>query len=271
MTSNWKYWFWEHFTWTEWLWERERLLNINIPNDFEWISNYKDIEKKMLRKDWVVMKKYEKMSYLINNLNKFLEKEYTNKIDPIEYLYYLYHIQKLTTIEIFDRLKDFWSYKNNTKNTFEQMFKYTFGWELRWRNEPSANTKRKQSVNNWINTNNPNHINNQRSLLEKNEINFLYEKVKSNVDSLLLEELQKKSTLNQKVIYILHSIGYLENENDSDLADFVKTYQDKEIWFLKTAQIIKWLIIKIRPELESEINDQSLKKRLIERYNKYYK
>lgn len=275
MHLNWIHIFWKHnVTWTEWLWEREIKLSVNIPNTFIWIKHSSEIKNKFKRKDNVIIKKYTQLNKLFINLSNFLKEKYQNEVDPVKYLYHLYYVEKLSTIDIFDRLAYMWGYQNKEKDNFRLIFKNTFKWELRWNSKPSQNTKRKQSINNWNKwkvSEAIKKINQERAELEKNEVEFLFEQVKWKVDNLLLEDLENKNTLNKKIIYILFSLGLLEEENDEKLADFIKTFQDRDIWFLQTAKSIKWLIIKIKPELEKEIDEENLKKRLRERYNKYYK
>jgi hypothetical protein len=63
--------------------------------------------------------------------------------------------------------------------------------------------------------------------------------IKISIDNLILKDLESKTTLNQKIIYILFSLNLLKKENDYELAKFIKKYKEKNIGFLKIAQIIK--------------------------------
>lgn len=249
---------------TTWYWDRKEIIEINIDSTFEWMTSLTQLYKE----------KYRNKHPFLEKLKITLKNKYNNDVDPIQYLYYLYYEEKLSTSEIYDRLYKIWDYNNEYKNTFELMFKTTFWWELRWNTEASQNTKRKQSINNWNKwklSNGLVEINKERANLIENEIKFLFDQVKWKVDNLLLEDLENKKTLNEKIIYILYSLWFLKEENDKELAYFIKTLQERKNWFLINAKSIKWLIIKIKPELEKDINEQNLKKRLIERYNKYYK
>jgi len=230
-----------------------------IPGISRWIKNYEDFKNKIKKKKWWLDQRYNN---IIDLLDKIAE---TKNCDPILYIHYIYYSKEnwVSAENLLKEFKKLWFDNYSNKDSIYALLKNTFNWDLLDRYKITRNSTKQQIKQN------PNHINLQRKQIEKIEVEKLYKQIKKSVDSILLNDINTKKTLNQKVIYILYNLGFLKKENDYELANFIKEYQKRKIGFLKIAQIIKWIIIKIKPELENEINEQNLKKRLIERYKKY--
>jgi len=123
------------WTWTEWSWvwvEIEWKIplvvdDFEIPHDFQWIRSYNEfISKYKNPKTWKFRSaRYRELAEKLDTLNSYCG------IDPIRYLYYLYYVEQLSAISIYDKLAKYLWYSNKQKNTFTKMFSNTFGWELR--------------------------------------------------------------------------------------------------------------------------------------------
>ena len=234
--------------------------NYKIPGISRWIKSYNELKLNITRKDWWLDGRYNNIIDLLDNIAEIKD------CDPVLYIHHIYYSieQWVSADNLLKEFQKLWFKNYTSKESIYALLKNIFNWDLLERYTNTRESTKKQIITN------PNHINNRRKDLEKKEIEKLYKKIKKSVDWLLLNELKYKKTLNQKIIYILFSLEYIKEENDFELAKFIEKYQDRGIWFLKTAQILKWLIIKIKPNLESEIDEQNLKKRLIERYKKHY-
>ena len=245
--------------------ENSLILKSHLPEKYKisgisrWIKNYEDFKNKIKRKRWWLDQRYNN---IIDLLDKIAE---TKNCDPILYIHYIYYSKEnwVSAENLLKEFKKLWFNNYSNRKSIYALLKNTFNWDLLDSNKIIRNST-KQQINQ-----NPNHINIKRKQIEQIEIEKLYKKIKFSVDSLLLNELNYKKTLNQKIIYILYSLEFIKKENDYELSVFLKEYQKRKIGFLKIAQIIKWIIVKVKPELENEIDEQSLKKRLIERYKKY--
>lgn len=255
-------------TWIEWI-QTNLLKNIpetyQIPDNEKWIKSLEEFYKLYKRKDWKLDQRYKTVE---DFLLKIKELQYK---DPIIYLHYFhFSLQNWFSAEnLLKELQNIWFTNYTNKKSIYALFTNTLKWN--WFNKDIYTRKTTKNCRKDNAIENPNHINNKRKELQKDEIDKLYNEFKNKTHNLLFLDLDKKKTLNQKIIYILANIWIIKKEKEEELAHFIKEYQNKNIWFLKTAQIIKWVIIKIIPEIWQTINEESLKKRLRERYNKYYK
>jgi len=123
------------WTWTEWSWvwvgiEWKIPLVVDdfeIPPGFQWIRSYEEFKRCYINpktwkfKNWA----YSKLNSKLENLQSFVD------MDPIRYLYYLYYVEELSTIAIYDKLAGLFDYSNSKKDNFEKLFKKTFWWKLR--------------------------------------------------------------------------------------------------------------------------------------------
>ena len=121
------------WTWTEWAnhpkWELviKNILNIKIPEDFVWIKSLDGFKEKYFNfKTWKFINwTYTKVYNFLQRLAEEID------MDPILYLYYLYYVEKWSTMAIYDKLAEFWWYNSKNKDTFTKMFVNTFWWNLR--------------------------------------------------------------------------------------------------------------------------------------------
>lgn len=247
--------------------KKSNLVNCEIPEDyiiqvnFKWIKSFDEFKEKYKRKNWNFDQRYKSVEEFLDEISNLKD------MDPIVYLHYItYSIDNWLSAEnLLNELQKIWLKNYNNIKSIYALFRNTFKWDWFDKNNNTRSSTIKQQLDN------PNHINKQRQKLEEKEIENLYEKIILSVDKILFKDLNNKKTLNEKIIYILYNLNFIIKGNDLELANFIKKYKDKWIWFLKTAKIIKWLIIKVKPEIWNEINVENLKKRLNEGYNKYYK
>jgi len=124
------------WTWTEWSWVWVEIKwkiplvvdDFEIPQNFQWIKSYNEfVVKYKNSKTW----KFKNWNYSILDY-KLKRLESSIHIDPIRYLYYLYYVEQLSTILIYDKLANLFNYSNIKKDNFEKMFKKIFWWRLRW-------------------------------------------------------------------------------------------------------------------------------------------
>lgn len=87
---------------------------------------------------------FSKMTEKLNEIKSKVVLKYSNSVDPIEYLAYLYFICEYSTDDISKKLSDIWIII--PKRTIVQMFSVTFNWELRHKNDRTAISHRKNKA-----------------------------------------------------------------------------------------------------------------------------
>ena len=108
--------------------------------NFVWMTSWNDYLEYYNNgeKRWKIRIK-TKLETLALNLEKF----YKRKIDPIEYLIYLYYQEELSVEDIYIRTKDIWMTYSESDWLF-MLFRKTFWWILRDNSWSIVTTKKKQ-------------------------------------------------------------------------------------------------------------------------------
>ena len=109
--------------------------SINIPNDFTGLQSIEEFQYKFQNKNWKIAHKYVRMYDFLMRIKE----RYSNWLDPIKYLYYLYYKIKLSTNDIQNELWYLWNYVG--KWTIQKMLKDRFWWNLRKANHKENHTK----------------------------------------------------------------------------------------------------------------------------------
>lgn len=80
----------------------------------------------------------------LESLKKWLEKKFTNSVDPIQYILYLYYKEELIVDEILERCQKLWlTYK--TQGWFHKFLTNSLWWELRDNKEITERRRKKIS------------------------------------------------------------------------------------------------------------------------------
>lgn len=80
-------------------------------------------------------------------LEQGLNRVYSNKVDPVEFLMYLYYKEELTTYEVLERAQKLWlTYQS--QSGIQKLFVNSFGWELRDNKEMTERRKKKLTRSN---------------------------------------------------------------------------------------------------------------------------
>lgn len=108
------------------------------------ITNLKELEDKISKVDNWSKAEYRFIVNFFTNLWKFLESKYSNEVDPIEYLYYLYYQKKVTTRDIYDEFASMWWYNNKLGTSIKEMMINVLKWPLDWKIERKTIGKRER-------------------------------------------------------------------------------------------------------------------------------
>jgi len=76
----------------------------------------------------------------IQKLGHWLNEFYSNSVDPIEFILYLYYVEQLSAEDVLSRCRDFW-FPNKNQSWFCNFLTNTLKWELR---DPHEMTDRRQ-------------------------------------------------------------------------------------------------------------------------------
>lgn len=210
-------------------WELYKILNVEIPNEFKGVKNYNEFIIKYSNKDWSFNKRYNWIKFFLLKLEQNLENQYSKKIDPIIYIYYLKFIEKLSFKDIYDRLKDFWNYDNKHKDTFEKMSKNVFNWEI-WDSCSLDRTREKIRAKSLISS--------KRQTIEKEKIVEKIEKIifriwKENIKNNYNKNLEWKNSIEKLSFFFKEKWLYNWDDFDNYILSFSNKY-----WLKKTVSAI---------------------------------
>lgn len=108
--------------------------SIDIPNNFIGLQSIEEFQIKFQNKNWNIAPQYVRMYDFLMRIKS----TYSNWLDPIKYLYYLYYEIKLSTNDIHNELWSLWNYVGDW--TIQKMLKDRFWWNLREANHKENQT-----------------------------------------------------------------------------------------------------------------------------------
>lgn len=129
-----------------------RCLDIPVldQNKFK-IYDYTSFKNAHLAKNWTLNQKYAQIDIYLQNIDRYLKNTYSNDIDPLQYLHYLYYSEGLSFNNIYDRTCHLHSYSDC--DTIRKIFIDRFWWKSRDSNErtPISLKVRQSSLNTtWV-------------------------------------------------------------------------------------------------------------------------
>lgn len=115
------------------------------------ICDYHSFFRNHLNQNNTLNKNFTRVDDYLNNISEYLLNTYSNKIDPVQYLHYLYYTEGLSYQEIYQRTKDLTDYKSS--ESIIDIFTKRFWWKSRDANERTeiSSRKRESSKNmDWV-------------------------------------------------------------------------------------------------------------------------
>lgn len=208
----------------------ETTYNINFVNDFLWVRDFEQLKNKYSSQPW------KKLILRLENLRKWLLKEYWETIDPVQYLYSLYYINRISMRDVIKKTTELWETFNNDPSWFSKMMRNDFEWIPRWNHEETPSKLDKDK-------------NKKTNEKIKETKSFVEEIVqKSKWDNFCRTKCEGYRSDREKIRYILFSYGVLKTNDTKWLRNFInETMERKKIWGNRMAQIIKWIIYKKLP------------------------
>lgn len=229
---------------------------INIPSNFSGLTNFSDFKIKYSNKNWKLSPQYVRLYDFLSRI----QEQYTNWLDPIEYLYYLYYEIKISTIDIFNELWYLWNYRNN--EYFVSMFKKIFWWKLRNPNtQTDLRREKDQNKVKWIT---------QKLKLEKEDKIENVEKILNRISKnknktpFLKTEFSDIKNIRNRTKYILDINWYIKEDSfkktliklsnkygikvtASAITNILESETNK-IWNIDKIYLRAWRIIELKNE-----------------------
>lgn len=232
------------FTWTPWVedWKIIKSFNYQIPDNFVGICNltsfvnrYRKVNSNSYKNQREKINgKYSNLYDFLIDLSTYLEGNYSNKVDPIQYLIFLYYEEWLSIPAVYERVENTWkSSETATEKTklenFRNFLTNILWWELRGKNERTEIQELKRKAN--LNTSG---IDKQHKVTQEQAIaRFNSQLVK------ILESSSQKSTSfspdeydniklkKDKLIYILEVVL---KRNRDDIIELIHRLHKSGVW-----------------------------------------
>jgi len=219
--------------------------NINTSEQFHFkineysikgILSFSEFEKYYTsKKTWLFNWKYVWVKDKLNNLSELLEIKYSQKIDPIEYLLYLYYWKKISIIDISDKLKSIWI--NYPKSTLHNLFSKTLDLELRDRLE-ETNSRKEKEHNHWL----QNSFNTRRSQETLDAVQSILENNKWINIGFNLKKFNKLKNKTQKLIFLLYNFSFIKDNNENWVKQFIEKLYNWWLWTHRITNLLKEII-----------------------------
>lgn len=211
--------------------------NINEYN-IKWLKSLEEFKKYYKSKrTWKLNWKYSWILDKLDNLSNLIKLKYSQKIDPIEYLIYLYFWKQISINDISLKLKKIWI--NYPKSTLHNLYYKTLQLKLRDRLEETESKKNKEYIN-WKN----NSFNKKRLEETSDAISKIIESNKWINKWFDLNTYNKLKNKSQKIKYLLNSFSFIKENSDKELYNFIEKLHNWGLWTHRITNLLKEIINK---------------------------
>jgi hypothetical protein len=249
------------FTWVEWRWPIKRAsIEICIEESFEWITDMWTFLSIKSNKKWELNWKFTKTKELFRKIDDLTKEIYTNPIDPIKYIYFLYYKEWFSIKVIANRF-------NYDKKNLNDFLRFTLWWDLEDANYRTESwKKRREKTNNtsWLESNRNKIHEEALEIYNKKLISILEEIKISDKNKFDKKYLKKLNWKHRKIIYLISIHFKLTIKNSIKLIEDLKTVSGSRVISREFNKEIDNILLKNNIE-KIEISESN-----IEEINKKY-
>lgn len=235
---------WPWFSWTEWLWNIEKVRQeIIIPDNFRWVRNYSELKDKI--NSIYIWNSERQIFRFTKGLFDLLDKIHLKTWeDPILYLYSLYYWEKnkMSVDQIANRLIEMWIDTNSS--TLDRNLRTRFWWDLVRDDRQLATLRNNDAENHKFYLYSQINELNAKDIEERSEklIDEVIEVSKWRVIAIMSSEVKDIYLKADKIAFILHKYWLIKDNTKEELKVFLLRFRNDWIWVRKIAKILNNLI-----------------------------